>query len=241
MESANRARLYSGTSGFAYASWKPAFYPAKTPAAKFLSLYATRLNAVEINYTFRRLPSAATLEKWVAETPAGFVFALKAHMRITHIQRLKKSEFNQLFFKVIDPLRAARRLGPVLFQLPPAFKCDTGVLAEFLGELPPDVRCAFEFRHASWLIDPVYELLKKHGVALCLAESDKLVIPQVVTAAFVYSRLRKDDYSTEERQEIGDRVESVIAGGRDAFVFFKHEETPAGAFYAEELLRRFPA
>src|SRR4029077_1020969 len=149
------ARLYSGTSGFAYPSWKPDFYPQKVPSAKFLSCYAQRLNAVEINYTFRRLPSASTLEKWVAETPQGFVFPLKAHMRITHILRLKPSEFTEVFFKAIDPLRSARRLGPVLFQLPPALKCDEVLRGDFLATLPPDLRCAFEFRHASWLIDPV--------------------------------------------------------------------------------------
>src|SRR5580700_6814521 len=117
--------LYAGTSGFAYTSWKPDFYPDKLPSKKFLSYYSSRLNAVEVNYTFRRLPSVSTLEKWVAETPEGFVFPVKAHMRITHILRLKPSEFTELFFKAIDPLRSARRLGPVLFQLPPAMKCDS--------------------------------------------------------------------------------------------------------------------
>ncbi len=231
------ARLYSGTSGFAYASWKPDFYPAKTPSKKFLSVYASRLNAVEVNYTFRRLPSASTLENWVNETPSGFVFALKAHMRITHIQRLKKAEFTELFFRAIDPLRSAGRLGPVLFQLPPGFTCDTAVLAEFLGELPDGIRYAFEFRHASWLTDAVYELLRQRSVALCLAESEKLVIPEVLTAPFVYSRLRKDDYTPEERVDIAARAHGLLAGGRDAYVFFKHEDTPAGAMYAEELLR----
>ena len=132
------AHLYAGTSGFAYASWKPDFYPAKLPSKKFLSLYCERLNAVEINYTFRRLPSATTLENWVNETRAGFIFSLKAHMRITHIQRLKPSEFTEVFFRAIDPLRASRRLGPVLFQLPPAMKCDEALLGEFLQTLPRD-------------------------------------------------------------------------------------------------------
>jgi uncharacterized protein YecE (DUF72 family) len=230
-------RLYSGTSGFAYASWKPDFYPANLPSKKFLSHYAERLNAVEINYTFRRLPSAGTLESWVAATGVGFTFALKAHMRITHIQKLQKSEFTEVFFKAIDPLRTAGRLGPVLFQLPPAFKCDLPVLESFLAELPEGIRCAFEFRHASWLIDPVYAALEKHGVSLCLAESEKLVVPEVITAPFVYARLRKDDYSTEERIEIAGRVEQLLGTGRDVYAFFKHEETPAGALYAEELLR----
>ena len=233
------AGLFCGTSGFAYPSWKPGFYPEKLASGKFLSYYSERLNAVEINYTFRRLPSPSTLEKWVASTPAGFLFPLKAHMRITHLQRLKTSEFTEVFFKAIDPLRSAGRLGPVLFQLPPALKCDEALLADFLPTLPREIRCAFEFRHPSWLTPPIYSLLEKHGAALCLAESEKLVIPQVITASFVYSRLRKDDYSPEERAEICSRVEHLLSTGRDVFVFFKHEESPAGALYAEELLHRF--
>jgi len=229
--------LYSGTSGFAYPTWKPEFYPEKLPAKKFLSYYATRLNAVEVNYTFRRLPSASTLENWVNETHPGFVFPVKAHMRITHIQRLKPSEFTEVFCRAIDPLRTARRLGPVLFQLPPALKCDPALLGDFLATLPRDMRCAFEFRHASWLCDEVYGILEKHGVALCLAESEKLVIPKVITSNFVYSRLRMPEYSAEDRAEIAASVQQVIESGRDAYVFFKHEDTPAGALYAEELLR----
>lgn len=235
------AHLYCGTSGFAYASWKPDFYPAGLASKKFLGYYAERLNAVEINYTFRRLPSVETLQNWIECTPAGFIFSPKAHQKITHIQKLKKSEFTEVFFRAIDPLRTARRLGPVLFQLPPSFKCDAAVLSGFLADLPKDIRYAFEFRHASWLCDPVYEVLQEHQIALCLAESEKLVIPEVITAGFVYSRLRKDDYSVEERNEISTRVSPMLANGRDMYVFFKHEETPAGALYAEELLRKIHA
>lgn len=231
------ARIYAGTSGFAYASWKPDFYPAKLPSKQFLSHYAARLNSVEINYTFRRLPSASTLESWVESAPEGFVFALKAHMRITHLLRLKPSEFTGLFFKAIDPLRVTHRLGPVLFQLPPNFKADPDTLAAFLATLPEDVRCAFEFRNASWLTDAVYKLLEQRGIALCLAESDKFEVPEVITANFVYVRLRKPDYSPADRQEIAARTKRLLAGGKDVFVYFKHEETPAGALYAEELIR----
>src|SRR5580698_8003029 len=147
--------LYAGTSGFAYPAWKPDFYPAKLPQKDYLKHYATRLNAVEINYTFRQLPSASTLENWMKATPEGFVFALKAHQRITHITRLKESEFTQVFFKAIDPARVTKRLGPVLFQLPPNFKAEPATLAAFLEALPPDIRYAFEFRNASWLTDEV--------------------------------------------------------------------------------------
>ncbi len=229
------ATLYSGTSGFAYDTWKPDFYPAGLSAKKYLSHYASRLNAVEINYTFRRLPSASTLESWVEATPPGFVFVIKAHQRITHIQRLKPAEFTEIFFKAIDPLRAVGRLGPVLFQLPPQFRADPLVLGGFLAALPGDVRCAFEFRHASWLNDEVYGLLEKHNAALCLAETDEFAVPEVITGAFVYCRLRKSEYSPADVQAIKERVKGLVDGGRDVYVFFKHEETAAGALYAEEL------
>jgi uncharacterized protein YecE (DUF72 family) len=231
------ATLYAGTSGFAYPAWKPEFYPEKLPQKEFLRHYATRLNAVEINYTFRRLPSASTLEAWVAQTPDTFRFCVKAHQRITHIQRLKTSEFTEVFFKAVEPLRSSGRLGAVLFQLPPNLKCDAALLAAFLETLPTDVRCAFEFRNTGWLTDEIYGLLERHGTALCLAESDKLEIPRVITAGFVYSRLRKPEYSAGERTEIAVRSREMLAAGRELFVFFKHEDTPAGALYAEDLLR----
>ncbi len=231
------AQLFAGTSGFAYTAWKTGFYPQKLASKDFLKHYATRLNAVEINYTFRQLPKAATLENWTNATPQGFVFACKAHQRITHFNRLKESEFTELFFRAIDPLRAARRLGPVLFQLPPNFKADTALLEAFLAKLPADIRCAFEFRNQSWMTEEVYRLLEKHRVALCLAESDTFEVPRVVTADFVYARLRKEEYTPEDRREAAVRVREQLAQGRDVYAFFKHEETPAGALYAEELLK----
>jgi uncharacterized protein YecE (DUF72 family) len=162
---------------------------------------------------------------------------MKAHQRITHIQRLKPSEFTELFFKAVDPLRSARRLGPVLFQLPPNLKADLALLESFVATLPEDFRIAFEFRNTSWLVDDVYRLLEKRGISLCLAESDKLVVPKVFTAGFVYSRLRKEEYTAGEREDIAERAREMLAAGKDAYVFFKHEETPAGALYAEELLK----
>jgi uncharacterized protein YecE (DUF72 family) len=233
------ATLYAGTSGFAYPAWKPGFYPAKMPAKQFLHHYAERLNSVEINYTFRRLPAATTLQSWVEATPPGFVFALKANMRITHILRLKNAEqATELFLKMIDPLRSARRLGPILFQLPPALKCDAALLHDYLDLLPPDLRYAFEFRHASWLAEPVYDELRRRNVSLCVAESERLEVPEVITADFVYFRLRKPEYMPEDVAAIGARAQELLAAGRDLFVMFKHEETPEGALNAETLLKR---
>ncbi|HUE00804.1 MAG TPA: DUF72 domain-containing protein [Bryobacteraceae bacterium] len=233
------ARLFAGTSGFAYAQWKPQFYPAKLPANKFLEHYAQRLNSVEINYTFRRMPSAATLENWVAATPSGFVFGLKGHMRITHILRLKNAaESTAVFLRAIDPLRAARRLGPILFQLPPQMRCDLELLRAFLEILPEDLRFAFEFRHTSWLVDEVYRLLEQRHISLCVAESEKLEVPEVITADFVYYRLRKPEYTAEDIESIAARAQELLAQGKDLFLMFKHEETPDGALHAEEVLRK---
>ena len=231
-------QLFAGTSGFAYPSWKPDFYPQKLAPKGFLEFYAKRLNSTEVNYTFRQLPKMATLESWVAATPPHFVFSLKAHMRLTHILRLKNSgEFLDVFLRAIDPLRSAQRLGPVLFQLPPALRCDGAALRDFLALLPSDLRYTFEFRHDSWLCDEVYSALAERHVALCLAESEKLVVPEVITAEFVYCRLRKPDYTPEDRAEIARRAEQTLARGKDLYVYFKHEDTPAGALYAEDLLR----
>jgi len=232
-------KLFTGTSGFAYPQWKPDFYPKNVPAKRFLEYYAQHLNSVEINYTFRRLPSSSTLANWTGMTPPGFTFAVKAHERITHFLRLKNAaEFTAAFFQALEPLLAAGHLGPVLFQLPPQLRCDLSLLGDFLAILPRAVRISFEFRHASWLNDNVYQLLEKHGVCLCLAESEKLAIPQVLTAGFVYFRLRKPDYSPDDRAAIAASVHDLLGKGKDVYVFFKHDETPDGALYAEELLQR---
>jgi uncharacterized protein YecE (DUF72 family) len=232
------AQLFAGTSGFSYPAWKPDFYPKDLPAKRFLEHYASRLNSVEVNYTFRQLPSAKTLEGWLAATPAGFGFSCKAHMRLTHIMKIKDAEsFTEVFLKALDPLRAARRLGPVLYQFAPSFKCDLERLDAYMPLLPRDIRFAFEFRHASWLADGVYELLAKYNMALCLAESEKLVVPKVLTADFAYFRLRKADYSEADRAQAAAQVRELLSGGRDAYVYFKHEEDPHGALWAEEMLR----
>jgi len=233
------ATLYAGTSGFAYPAWKPGFYPAKLPANQFLKHYAGRLNSVEINYTFRRLPAAATLQAWVEATSPGFVFAVKANMRITHIQRLKNAEQpTEIFFKAIDPLRTSRRLGPVLFQLPPQMKCDAALLGAYLDLLPKGMRYAFEFRHPSWLVDEIYGLLRGRNVSLCVAESEKLEVPEVITADFVYYRLRKPDYSGADVDAFAARARELLATGRDLFLMFKHEDTPEGALNAELVLQK---
>jgi|SRR5580704_7599147 uncharacterized protein YecE (DUF72 family) len=226
--------VYAGTSGWAYGSWKPEFYPTKLSAARFLNHYAGRLNSVEVNYTFRQIAGDELLLRWAEATPADFRFAVKAHQRITHIKRLRDAvEITADFVASLEPLRKAKKLGPVLFQLPPNFKCDVARLREFLAGLPSWVRAAFEFRHESWFSEEVYATLRTGEAALCLAESDELETPEMVTADFCYLRLRKKRYS---RKAVAERVRRLATGG-DVFVYFKHEETPEGALRAEALLR----
>jgi uncharacterized protein YecE (DUF72 family) len=234
------AQLFAGTSGWAYPSWKPDFYPQKLAQKKFLSHYATQLNAVEVNYTFRQLVRESTLQNWLAETPAGFRFTIKAHQVITHIKRLKGTEdFVQRFLGTIEPLAAAGKLGPVLFQLPPNLKADQEVLRGFLQSLPKRLPAAFEFRHASWLAEETYSALREHNAALCLAETEASTTPEIATADFVYYRFRKPNYPPDERKAMVERIQEHLDAGRDVFAYFKHEETPEGVLYAGELLGSF--
>ena len=229
--------LYVGTSGLAYPTWKPAFYPEKLAQKKFLNFYATKLNAVEVNYTFRQLVKETTVQNWIADTPEHFRFTIKAHQVLTHIKRLKSSEeFLKRFLGTLENLERAKRLGPILFQLPPNFKADQAVLAEFLAALPRGVRAAFEFRNASWFSEETWQTLRDRNIALCVAESEERDTPDVVTADFAYYRYRKPSYTADERQVMVGRLQQHLSEGRDVFAYFKHEETPEGALYAVDVL-----
>jgi uncharacterized protein YecE (DUF72 family) len=232
------AQLYAGTSGWAYPSWKPDFYPAKLAQAKFLEYYATKLNAVEVNFTFRQLLKDTTAQKWIEATPAGFRLSIKAHQVITHIKRLKGVEdFIPRFLGTIEAIARAEKLGPLLFQLPPNMKVDATLLQEFLTVLPRAVASAFEFRHASWFTDEIFAILKNGNRALCIAETEERTTPDVVTADFCYYRYRKPTYTPEERRAMVDRIREHLGQGRNVFAYFKHEETPEGAISAVEILK----
>ena len=230
--------LYVGTSGWAYPSWKPDFYPAKLAQKKFLNHYGTQLNAVEVNFSFRQLVKETTIQNWIAETPAHFRFTLKAHQVLTHIKRLKDSEeFLRRFLVTLEPMERAGRMGPILFQLPPNFKADQAVLADFLRILPRSVRASFEFRHESWFCEATWQTLRERNIALCVAETEERNTPDIVTADYAYYRYRKPTYTGEERKLMVDRLHEHRAEGRDVFAYFKHEETPEGALYAVKLLQ----
>ena len=232
------AQLYVGTSGWAYPSWKPAFYPQKLAQAKFLGYYSSQLNTVEVNFTFRQLLKETTAQKWLEGTPPEFRFGVKAHQVITHIKRLKGTEeFLKRFVATLELLERSGKLGPILFQLPPNLKFEPALLKDFLPTVPRGVRSAFEFRHVSWFNEETYTILRECGAALCVAENEDRVTPDVTTAAFAYYRYRKPEYTAEERGVMTQTMQQHLTAGRDVYAYFKHEETPQGALYAVDVLR----
>ncbi len=234
-------KVYLGCSGWAYASWRPGFYPEKTPLKKLLQAYAARLNAVEVNYTFRTLPKAGVCAGWSAETPPLFRFAFKAPQRITHFKRLREcGEVLEALAGALAPM--ADRMGPVLFQLPPNFKADAGLLDAFLAETPTfPGRTAWEFRDASWFADAVYDVLAKHGSALCAAESDSLRSPDLALAPGLrVFRLRRSSYAEAELAALAGHFAALAAEGADVYGFFMHEDVPDGPLRAAAVLARIP-
>jgi uncharacterized protein YecE (DUF72 family) len=228
--------LYVGTSGWAYAIWKPDFYPKNVASKNFLKYYATQLTAVEVNYTFRRSLSEKAATGWVADVGPNFRFALKANQYITHIRRLQNAEEAiQRFLPTLQPL--ATQLGPVLFQMPPTAKADVAVLRDFLALLPRNFKAAFEFRHESWFSDDIYQALQERNATLCVAETEKLNTPEVRTANYIYFRFRQPSYSADDLKKLVERVGRCVADGLETYAFFKHEEDPRSPHNAVEVLR----
>ena len=231
-------RLRVGTSGYNFPEWKGTFYPPKIKPAEMLPYYAERLSAVEVNYTFYRMPNAKTVAGWMQAVPEGFTFVLKAPQRITHIARLRDVEEPLRYFtETIRPLGV--RLGPILFQLPPNFKQDLARLKNLLTLFPADLRCAWEFRHPSWFADDTYEALRTANAALCVADSEEGNTALESTADFGYFRLRNEGYGKEDLDRWAERVRELGRTWQDAFVFFKHEEAGAGPKFAQAFAALF--
>jgi uncharacterized protein YecE (DUF72 family) len=227
-------RYLVGTSGYNYPEWRGSFYPEKLPAAKMLGFYAQHFNTVEVNYTFYRIPTEALLAGWAKGTPDAFTFTLKAPRRITHDAKLQRCEdLARTFCKTA--LTLGSKLGALLFQLPPTFKRDDAVLAGFLELIPERTRAAFEFRHASWHDEAVFATLRRHNVALCVADSEKMSTPVVGTADYAYFRLRDEGYQRADIERWASVVRQQPVAG-DAFVYFKHEEQGKGPEFAKLLL-----
>lgn len=216
--------IYAGCSGYSFKEWVGEFYPPKTPAKEFLAYYATQLNSVEINHTFRRFPRVEVIRTWAEKTPESFKFSFKMHQSVTHRYRLKDvSRSVSDFLENLVPL--GPRLGVVLFQLPPNFKLDLDRLDGFLADLPEGHRFAMEFRHDSWNESGVIERLEKAGVALCAAELEIDATEIIQTAPFVYVRLRKPPpYSDDEIETVRRLLQGASADAEDIFVYAKHDD-----------------
>jgi uncharacterized protein YecE (DUF72 family) len=216
---------YIGTSGFGYKEWKPDFYPATLPQSQFLAHYASRFNAVEVDSTFYRMPTAQSLDAWMQATPTAFRFAIKAPRRITHSKPLTIPSEPLAYLASILP-RLGDRLGALLFQLPPYVRCDIDRLSAFLDNVPERLRAVFEFRHPSWFVEPAYALLERHRASLCIHDSDDGSTPVRLTAGFAYVRLRKQSYSDEDREAWRGRFRQWLEQGIDVFAFIKHKDNP---------------
>jgi uncharacterized protein YecE (DUF72 family) len=232
-------RLYAGTSGFSYNEWKGPFYPEKLPNADMLRYYAERLPTVELNNTFYRMPKASVVDGWATQVPDTFRFVVKASRRITHMKRLREVE------EPVGYLKQAlaglgERLGLVLFQLPPNLPADRERLERFLALWGSELHAAFEFRHPSWLEGDAREVLREHGTALCVSESEDEPEAQVeATACHAYLRLRRSTYT---EAELDARLAALrVLDVDEAYVFFKHEDAGAGPRMAAQFLERAQA
>ncbi|MFC6644037.1 DUF72 domain-containing protein [Granulicella cerasi] len=228
--------FHCGTSGWAYPTWKPGFYPVGTSARKFLSYYATQLTSVEVNYTFKSALSEKQTAEWLAAASDDFVFSFKAHQRITNWSRLR--DCGQLvaeFFAMLEPFATAKKLGCVLFQLPQNFKPNHDLLAEFLA-LPElkHHRIAFESLNEEWFSEETFALLRKHRIALCESENERFTAPEIDSAPHRYIRLRQlGGYSASELKAHADKL---LASDKELFIYLRHEDEPTGALNARALL-----
>ena len=223
------AKLHCGTSGFAYKSWRPDFYPQSLSSTELLAYYATRLNAVELNCHNRPI-ATSKLERWVAATPGDFLFLPKTRTSLQDAE-----EFTKAFLPSLQPLRANSRLGPILFQIASSQKADSKRLARFLQRWPRDTRVAFEFRNVTWFDESIYQVLRDANAALCVTESEDLETPWVLTSDFVYLRLRKPEYLQSKLISVQYRVEQYLANAYPTFAIFKGGRSAAGALNAEKL------
>lgn len=230
-------QIWVGTSGYQYPECRGTFYPEQLSTAKMLPYYAERFSTTEINYSFRRIPSEKTLNAWASGTPAKFRFSLKAPQKITHFSKLRDGGETLRFF-VAQVGVLGKKLGPILFQLPPTLKADVALLSDFLAELPKGTKAAFEFRHESWFQDRIFAALAKKKAALCVAETEDLTTPFRKTAEFLYLRLRREDYKPRQLERWASQVREA---GAETFVYFKHEESGVGPKFAKSFLKRLAA
>ncbi len=240
------AKAHIGTSGWHYKHWRGPYYPASVPPRAMLDYYARDFETVELNNSFYRLPSSATFEAWSKAAPSGFCFAVKGSRYLTHAKRLMDPE------PALDRLMEATlglgdKRGPILFQLPPNWRCNVERLETFLHALPRRVRFSIEFRDQSWHNPQVFRLLCKHHVAFCIFELAGFLSSMTVTADFVYVRLHgpgnkyQGDYSTAVLRSWASRITRWTGQGLDVYLYFDNDQNGFAAKNARDLKRMLSA
>jgi uncharacterized protein YecE (DUF72 family) len=239
-------QVHIGTSGWHYKHWIGTFYPRDMRPAQMLRWYAERFDTVEINNSFYRLPAATALESWCRETPPEFCFAVKASRYITHNRKLNDPESaKEKFISLVEQL--GRRLGPILFQLPPSWKLNVDRLDQFLAALPRTHRYAFEFRNPTWNVAAVYEALRRHNAAYCIYELAGFQSPIEITADFTYVRLHgpgnkyQGDYSRQILRNWAKRIEAWRRELKHVFVYFDNDQAGFAPKNASELKKMIGA
>ncbi|MCU1456157.1 MAG: hypothetical protein JWL73_249 [Actinomycetia bacterium] len=237
--------LLVGTSGWQYRDWRGAFYPRDLPQREWLAHYAAAFPTVELNNSFYRLPERKNFERWAASTPSDFRFAVKASRYLTHIKRLQDPQ--EPVQRMLDHARGlGRKLDVVLLQLPPTLQCDMQRLEATLASFPGGadrVRVALEVRHPSWCVDPVYDLLRRTGTALCLTDRRNRVSPLVRTADWCYVRLHEGtaspgpSYGRAALRHWAGRIHDLYGSDPDGYVYFNNDPTGAAIRNARTFTR----
>ncbi len=229
------AAIHIGTSGWHYQHWRGPFYPPKLPASKMLEFYTQQFDTVELNNTFYRLPLETGLRSWREDTPKGFCFAVKGSRFLTHMKKLRDPEQGVArFFERVDQL--GKKLGPVLFQLPPWWEINLERLEHFVNVLPPGHRYAFELRNPTWHTPEVYRLLHRHNAAFCIFEIAGFASGIEITANFTYIRLHgpggayQGSYGGETLEEWAGRIRRWRGELRAIYIYFDNDQ----AAYAVE-------
>lgn len=217
-------RLRIGTSGYQYEHWRGIFYPPRLAPQRWFQHYATHFDTVEINNTFYRLPRPEVFAGWYHAAPNGFLFALKFSRYGSHLKHLQDPQATLPRFMTCAS-ELGDRLGPLLVQLPPHWHADPDRLRAFLSQVPRDQRCAVEVRHASWLCDAVYQVLRDHNAALCI--HDRLDRhPRLLTASWSYLRYHggpAGTYSPRFLRDEAGRLREWCAAGMQVYAYFNND------------------
>ncbi len=237
------ADIRIGCSGWHYKHWRGPFYPEKLPSTRWLEFYIERFDTVELNSTFYRLPPERGLATWRDSTPSDFVFTAKGSRFITHMKKLSQPENSiKKYFDRVEVL--GRKLGPILFQLPPWWELNLERLEEFLLALPRRRRYGFEFRNATWHTGDVYALLRKRNAAFCAFDIAQFQSPVVITADFAYVRLHgpgpgryQGSYSHEALSEWARRIRGWAKELKAVYVYFDNDMAAFAPHNALELKR----